>query len=38
MPNQVEEISLEDDNYIELYDFHRLVRVKYDEDRLVRYK
>lgn len=37
-PNQVEEISLEDDNYIELYDFHRLARVKYDEERLVRYE
>ena len=36
--NQVEEISLEGDSYIELYDFHRLVRVKYDEGRLVRYK
>ena len=37
-PSQVEEINLDDDNYIELYDFHRLVRVKYDEDRIVRYE
>ena len=37
-PNHVEEKSLEDSSFVELYDIHRLVRVKDDEDRVVRYE
>ena len=36
-PNQVEEKSLEDDRLVEMYDFHRLLMVKDDEDRVVRF-
>ena len=38
MHNQAEEKSLEDNSFLELYNFHRLARVKDDEDRVVRYK
>ena len=37
-PNQVEEKILEDDIFVDLYNFHRLFRVKDDEDRVVRQK
>ena len=38
MLNQVEEKIMEDDSFLKLYDFYRLVRVKEEKDRLVRYK
>lgn len=38
MPDQVEEKSLEDESPVDLYDFHRLVRVKENEGRIVKYK
>ena len=38
MPDQVEGKSLEDDNFVDMYDLHRLVRVKENEDRMVRCK
>ena len=36
-PNQVEKKSLENKYFTDIYDFHRLVRVKNHEDRTVRY-
>ena len=38
MGSKFEEKSLEDNSFRELYDFHRLVRVKDHEDRVVRYE
>ena len=35
-PEQIEEKSLEENNFIELQNFHMLVRVKDDKDRLLR--
>ena len=37
-PNQIKEKNLVDDSFTELYDFRRLVRVKNNKDRIVRYK
>ena len=34
--NQIEENSLENNYFTDIYDFHRLVRVKEHEDRTVR--
>lgn len=37
-PNQLEEKSLEDNSFVELFDFYRFVRVKDDKDKVVRYE
>ena len=36
-PNQIEEKSLENNYFTDIYDFHRLAYVKEHEDRTVRY-
>ena len=35
-PNETDEKSLENNYFIDIYDFHRLVRVKEREDKTVR--
>ena len=36
-PDQIEKESIEDDNYTNIYNLHRFVRVKEHENRTVRY-